>query len=158
MTVVSASGVSPLSRHVERGVVPRPSKMMSGLPWRLKGSTVSSCRVDAGGVPAEWVEATVATEGQPTIVYLLSGGVDALEQRRPSAGDLAVATGARVFTVACLPQGTPSSHAAVENGMAAYTWLLGEGCDLDVTVFTHDPMDAWLVDAILVTAVERHPF
>ena len=37
-----------------------------GLPEAL-----SHCRVDAHGVPCEWVEATRATQGQPTVVYLL---------------------------------------------------------------------------------------
>src|SRR5436190_24290670 len=32
------------------------------------------CRVDANGVPAEWVEATVATTGQPTLIYFSGDG------------------------------------------------------------------------------------
>lgn len=118
---------------------------------------MSYCRVEAGSVPAEWVEATVATTGQPTIVYFLSDGSpeDSLERGRPSAGDLATATGARVLTVACSPNGEPSLAAAVERGIAAYAWLLGEGSDLDLTAFTHDSTSAALVEAILVAARNR---
>lgn len=118
---------------------------------------LSHCRVDAGGVPAEWLEANVATASQRTIVCFLGGGygVDALEQNRPSAGDLAVATGARVLTIACLAPDTPSLAAAVKNGVTAYAWLLGEGCDVNLTAFTHDSVGASLLEGILVAARSR---
>ena len=121
---------------------------------RSPGFSVSYCQVDAAGVPAEWVEATAAREGQPTIVYFLSASccVGALDDSRLSAGELARATGARVLTVACLPEGEGIDAAAVERGIAAYAWLIGEGCNLDLTAFTHDPTGAPLMEAILVTA------
>jgi hypothetical protein len=78
--------------------------------------TLTLCPVDAGGVPAEWVEATVATDRQPTVVYFHLG------DGRPAACDLALATGARVLSVPC-PSGAGP-------GVAAYTWLLGEGVNL----------------------------
>jgi hypothetical protein len=110
---------------------------------------LSYCRVDAAGVPAEWVEATTATEGQATIVYFVSGedGVEAIERTRRSAGDLAVASGARVLLVGCTPPG--------ECGIAAYAWLLGEGCDPGTTAFTSGASDASLVEAISTAARER---
>lgn len=113
------------------------------------------CLVDAGGVDAEWVEATVATECQPTVVFFLGCGygMDSLERSRRSAGDLAVSTGARVLTVACSAPGEPLSRAAVEAGVAAYAWLIGEGCNLDLTAFTHDSSGAALVEAILLEAI-----
>jgi hypothetical protein len=111
------------------------------------------CRVDASGVPAEWVEAARATQGQPTIVYFLNEyGADALEEGRQSAGELAVATGARVLTVACSAQGKPDDAGAVERGVIAYAWLLGEGCDLDRTAFAHDLTGSSLLEAVLVRA------
>lgn len=144
MSVLSTVGIPPLLRADVDG------------PWPQLATApkLSYCRVNAAGVPAEWVEATVATEGQPTIVYFVSGGygVDALEQSRPAAGHLAVATGARVLTVACSYERQPSHAAAVERGIAAYAWLLGEGCDLHLTAVTHDPTGALLVEAILVGA------
>ena len=119
--------------------------------------SVSYCRVDAAGVPAEWVEASVATEGQRTIVYFVRGGfgVDALERRRHLAGDLAVGTRARVLTIDCSAQGNTSQAAAVENGVVAYAWLVGEGCNLDLTGFNDDSTSAWLAEAILVAATKE---
>ena len=109
----------------------------TGLPDLL-----SHFRVDADGVPCEWVEATRATRGQETIVYFLGGehGVGPLERYRPSALEFAIATGARILTVAC--------GGAVEDGLAAYVWLLGEGCDTKATAFT-DPVGGTLAAAVL---------
>lgn len=107
----------------------------------------SHCRVDARGVPCEWVEATRATRGQPTIVdFLRAGdGVCPLERYRPSAHEIAVTTGARILTVACR---------AVEDGLSAYLWLLGEGCDTKATAFT-DPVGGTLAAAVLEAASLR---
>ena len=116
------------------------------------GPIVSYCRVNAAGIAAEWVETTVATNGQPTIVYFVSDGYggDALEQCRPTARHLALASGARVFTVDCSAQG--SRAVAVQRGIAAYAWLLGEGCDGDLTTFAHESTGASLVEALLMAA------
>ena len=105
----------------------------------------SYCRVDAGGVPAEWVEITPATEGQPTLVLFLDlpCDPDPLETGRLRAGRLAATTRARVITVAC--RGT------VERAVAAYAWLLREGCDPETTSFVCDSDDASLLPAILGT-------
>jgi acetyl esterase/lipase len=118
---------------------------------------VSYCRVDADGVPAEWVEATPAAEGQATFVYFQCGGCggDPFEESRRPTGDLAVSTGARVLEVACLSGGTLSPTSPVERGVAAYAWLLGEGCDVDSTAFTHEAGAAALADAILLAARNR---
>ena len=123
-------------------------------PPRLADLTY--CRVDAAGVRAEWVEAEVATEGQPTTVYFVTTASDgdALEKSRPSAGSLAFLTGARVLSVACPPMGT-SLAASVEQGIAAYAWLLNEGCDSDRTAFTYDLIGGLLVKALLVTIRQR---
>ena len=119
---------------------------------------VSTCRVEANGVPVEWVEAAVvATAGQPTFVYFIGGrhGARALEHSRRAAGDLAVTTGARVLTVACRGVAAHSRAAAVQRGVAAYVWLLGEGCDLDNTTFRDDAADHWLVTGITGRAGNR---
>lgn len=118
---------------------------------------VSYCRVDAGGAPAEWVEATVATVGQITLVYFVSDGygVEALARSRSTAAELAVATGARVLTVACSPSSLSSHAVAIEWGMAVYAWLLGEGCELHLTAFTDDSTAASLADAIRAAALNQ---
>lgn len=93
-------------------------------PWRAPTHQA----VDANGVPVEWVEAAVATVGQPTIVYFhRSPTIGAsLNDARLQAVKLAVVTGARVLTVDC---------ATVRHGVIAYAWLLAEGLDLDTTTF-----------------------
>jgi acetyl esterase/lipase len=150
---MSTANVSALTRSVKFQIAPPALSYLNGVPERSSTPAASHCRVDAGGVPAEWVEATAATEGQPTFVYFLSGGYggDALEQSRPSAERLALASGARVLTVAC----SPPHAVAIEAGIAAYAWLIGEGCDVDRTMFVHDTSAASVVDAIVVEASTR---
>jgi monoterpene epsilon-lactone hydrolase len=115
-------------------------------PPRLK--RVSHCPVDAGGVEAEWVEACVATSDQPTLVYFHGGPriTGDAESGRRRAGTLAVATGARVLSVTCV---------AVDDGVAAYVWLLGEGVDLDTTTFVCDAAGGDRAGAVLQAARDR---
>jgi hypothetical protein len=110
--------------------------------------------VDADGVAAEWVEATVARPAQPTLVTFLGNGygADPLEQARPSTGLLAIMTGARVLSVACQRGVDSSRWSMVERGLTAYRWLLGEGCDLQTTALTSIPTDLSLVKAIIQAA------
>lgn len=112
---------------------------------------VSHCRVDAGGTPGEWVEAAVASSGQPTVVYFHASelGRDPLDQARRLAGRIAVVTGARVLTVGC-PAVRRGSRSAVFAGVAAYRWLLAEGCGLERTAFFSS--DESLATAILAAA------
>ena len=118
---------------------------------------ISHCRVDAGGIPAEWVEVTTATTTQPTVVYFVghrSGGA-ALETTRAQAGRLAGSIGARVLTVACGAPARDSRSNETQRGLAAYLWLLGEGCDPGRTVFVSDPSDAGLLRTVLLAARRR---
>jgi hypothetical protein len=108
-------------------------------------------------MPAEWVEATKAVCGQPTIVYFLSDGdgVQGLEQKRASAGNLAVATGARVLAVARAQHTDPAQTDAVQDGITVLMWLLGEGCDLGPVALTDDTPGASLAEGILIVARNR---
>ena len=109
----------------------------------MKGG--SHCRVDAGGVPGEWVEACVATPDQPTIVYLHGGrsAGGSLETVRPLARELAIVTGARVLSVEC---------ATAADAVTAYAWLCGEGLDVDTTTFAGAPADGDLPAVRLAVA------
>lgn len=111
---------------------------------------VDVCRVDAGGVPAEWVEATVATAGQPTYVLFSDGrsGIEALTAGRELAREIAIATGARVLSIGC-------RSATVDDGVTAYGWLLGEGLDLHTTCFVIDPAGGGLASAVTAAAKAR---
>jgi acetyl esterase/lipase len=118
---------------------------------------VSHCPVDANGVPAEWVEATVATTGQPTLVYFPGHGQgrDSLALGRPLAARLAVGTGARILSVGWRPAPGCSASAAVEDGVGAFSWLLDEGCDLETTAFVGDTRDGARAVSVLLALRER---
>ena len=105
------------------------------------------CGVDAGGIPGEWVEVTVATPGQATFLHFSSGrsGVEALMAGRELACEVAIATGARVFSVGC-------RRAGVQDGVTAYAWLLGEGLDLHTSCFIMDPAGNGLARAVAMAA------
>src|SRR4051812_28211255 len=94
------------------------------------------CDVDAGGVAAEWIEATAASPGQATLVWFAEPARDRHvgAASRHRAAHLAFATGARVLLVGGPAPRTPH-RLAVEDGVAAWSWLLGEGCDSRVTAF-----------------------
>ena len=126
--------------------------------WTSQEGTVglSVVPVDAAGVPAEWVEATVATRGQRTVVWFLSGGTDHLQRVRRRIGAFAAATGARVLTIGCGSDSDPSDAIAIERGLVAYRWLLGEGTDPDGTTSMADPADGWLCKAI-TASISRFP-
>jgi hypothetical protein len=97
---------------------------------------VTVCPVDAGGVAAEWVEATVATPGQTTFVCFAGAdsGDGALAANRWWAEELAASTGARVLSVGCRSESS-RPYLAVEDALTAWTWLLGEGVALSNATF-----------------------
>ncbi|HYH49333.1 MAG TPA: hypothetical protein VEG38_07270 [Acidimicrobiia bacterium] len=99
----------------------------------------SRCPVDADGVPAEWIEVTAATVRQPTLVCFPGPGSDGVDL----ATRLAANTGARVLTV---------SGASVEDGIAAWRWLLREGCDTRTTTFVGTPAGSVLAFDVLAEA------
>ena len=145
------------SGHAGPWSVPIESVEALGLAEASMVPGLSHCRVDADGVAAEWVEATVATRGQPTLVYFPAGGYgpDVLEQNRPVAGTLAVVSDARVLVVACRQAAGLAHSAAIERGIAVYRWLLREGSDLETTTFVGDSGDSSLVRALLAEARNR---
>lgn len=80
-------------------------------------SAVSISAVDAGGVPAEWVEAVAATAGQSTLVHFGSArsSVAALAAERQTVCDLAIVTEAPILSVGCVA--TPGRpHPVVDDG------------------------------------------
>lgn len=118
---------------------------------------MSCCRVDAGGVTAEWVEVTPAAEDQRTLVYFLRqrDAGDVVRSARPMAERLAAATGGRVLAVNCGTSGQIRPGNAIEAGLRAYAWLLGEGCDVALTTFVSSRSDHSMVRRILRAAARR---
>jgi acetyl esterase/lipase len=80
--------------------------------------------VDAGGVPAEWVDAP--GQHQRVLVYLHGGGyvIGGVATHRELAGRLAVAAGARVLVLGYRLAPEHRFPAAVDDVVAAYRWVL----------------------------------
>ena len=112
------------------------------------------CSVDADGVPAQWVETTVATPGQATFVMFVAD-FDELIVRRQLAWSLATTTGARVFVVGCRTGASQCERDMVDDGVTAYAWLLNEGLDLATTTFVMSSTEATLARAVLQAAKAR---
>ena len=85
-------------------------------------------RIDAGGVPAAWVEAPGADPGR-VILYLHGGGyvIGSIDTHRELAGRLSQASGARVLIIDYRLAPENPYPAAVEDAAAAYRWLLADG-------------------------------
>jgi hypothetical protein len=103
------------------------------------------CAVNANGVRAEWIEATVATDGQPTVV-LFHDGRSCDETVEHHAEAIATGTGARVLCVECVTE---------SDGVIAYAWLLEEGLDLNTTSFSAGACDRGLAAAVRRAARAR---
>ena len=84
--------------------------------------------VDAGGVPAAWVEAPGADPGR-VMLYLHGGGyvIGSIDTHRELAGRLSQASGARVLIIDYRLAPEHPYPAAVEDAAAAYRWLLADG-------------------------------
>ena len=85
-------------------------------------------RVDAGGVPAAWVEAPGADAGR-VMLYLHGGGyvIGSIDTHRELAGRLSQASAARVLVLDYRLAPEHPYPAAVEDAAAAYRWLLADG-------------------------------
>ena len=85
-------------------------------------------RVDAGGVPAAWVEAPGADAGR-VMLYLHGGGyvIGSIDTHRELAGRLSQASAARVLILDYRLAPEHPYPAAVEDAAAAYRWLLADG-------------------------------
>src|SRR4051812_7782758 len=89
---------------------------------------VTATPVDAGGVPAEWVETPGADAGR-VVLYLHGGGyvMGSLVTHRKLAGDVSRASGARVLLLDYRLAPEHPSPAATNDAVQAYRWLLQEG-------------------------------
>lgn len=98
--------------------------------------------VNAGGVPAEWVEVAAARIGQPTLVCFSGPLADAAQ----IATNLAIRTGARVLNV---------GSCSIDDGVTAWAWLLREGCDTATTTFVGTSTGSVLAFDILAESTRR---
>src|SRR5712691_5822256 len=89
---------------------------------------VTCDKVDAAGVPAEWVVAPGA-ESRRVLLYLHGGGyvIGSINTHRDLAGRLSRAAAARVLLIDYRLAPEYPHPAAVEDATTAYRWLLHHG-------------------------------
>lgn len=110
------------------------------------GVTVEA--VDAGGVPAEWIE---AGDG-PDVVYVHGGGycIGSLDSHRPMLTHLAAAIDGRVLAVDYRLAPEHPYPAALDDACAAYRFALRSGVDPNRAVVAGDSAGGGLTLATLV--------
>jgi epsilon-lactone hydrolase len=111
--------------------------------------------VDAGGVPSAWFEAA-GGDGDRGVLYLHGGAYTrgSIRSHGPMCGKLAVATGARVLGVDYRLAPEHPYPAAVDDALAAYRWLLGQGLDAERVAVAGDSAGGGLTAALLLAARE----
>ena len=108
-------------------------------------------KVDAAGVPAEWLVAPGAESGR-VLLYLHGGGyvIGSIHTHRDLAGRLSRAAAARVLLIDYRLAPEHPQPAAVEDATAAYRWLLRNGAAPARTVIAGDSAGGGLTVATLV--------
>ena len=116
---------------------------------------VSSKRVDAGGIAAEWIAAEDASDEQ-TIYWLHGGGycIGSINTHRGLLARISAASGARVFAIDYRLAPEHPFPAAVEDAVAGYRWLLSTGVDPAQIIIGGDSAGGGLTVAALVALKE----
>ena len=112
-------------------------------------------RVEAGGVPAAWVEAPGIDAGR-TLLYLHGGGyvIGSIDTHRELAGRLSQAAAARVLIIDYRLAPEHPYPAAVEDVATAYRWLLANGAAPGRTVVAGDSAGGGLTVAAMLALRE----
>jgi monoterpene epsilon-lactone hydrolase len=108
-------------------------------------------RVDAGGVPAEWI--TTPEAAHERAIYYLHGGayvMGSINTHREMISRLSRAAGARALAIEYRLAPENPFPAAVEDSTAAYRWLLSTGVDPARLVIAGDSAGGGLTMATLV--------
>lgn len=118
----------------------------------LGGAPDAKCeKVDAGGVPAEWVTAPGCDTGR-TILYLHGGGyaIGSLNTHRRLAYDISAASAAKVLLIDYRLAPEHPFPAAVDDAAAAWRWLLQQGFAANRLAIAGDSAGGGLTIATLV--------
>ena len=128
--------------------------MTAGMPL---ADGVRCSAVDAGGVPAEWVDPPDVGADAPTLLYFHGGGygMGSLNTIRALVSQLAVATAARVMSVGYRLAPEHPWPAAVDDAVAAFDWLLQSGVEPSRMAFGGDSAGGGLTVAAMLAARER---
>jgi epsilon-lactone hydrolase len=129
--------------------------MVGALPL-LDGTTVEV--VDVDGVPSEWVRPAVVAAPDACILYLHGGGyvIGSCNTHRPLASHLAARTGLPVLLVDYRLGPEHVFPAAVDDALAAYGWLLGQGFEPARVVIAGDSAGGGLTLATLLALRDRN--
>jgi epsilon-lactone hydrolase len=105
----------------------------------------------AGGIKSEWVIAPGADAGR-AILYLHGGGyvIGSLNTHRALAGRISRAAKARVLVIEYRLAPEHPFPAAVEDSVAAYRWMLAQGCNPKRVAVAGDSAGGGLTVAALV--------
>ena len=112
---------------------------------------VTTARVGAGGVPAEWIVAPDASQDR-IMLYLHGGGYvyGSMRTHRVMLAYISRAAGCRVLGLDYRLAPENTFPAPVEDTIAAYRWLLSNGADPAKIVFGGDSAGGGLMVASLV--------
>ncbi len=108
-------------------------------------------KVDAGGVPSEWVSAPGADAAR-AVLYLHGGGfaIGSLNTHRRLAYDISAASSARVLVIDYRLAPEHPFPAAVEDAAKAWRWLLAQGIAPSKLAIAGDSAGGGLTIATLV--------
>lgn len=118
----------------------------------LGGAPDAKCeKVDAGGVPSEWVSAPGIDAGR-AVLYLHGGGyaIGSINTHRRMAYDISAASGARVLVIDYRLAPEHPFPAAVEDSAKAWRWLLQQGFAANRLAIAGDSAGGGLTIATLV--------
>jgi acetyl esterase/lipase len=121
---------------------------LAGLLPVVRGTTLT--RVDAGGVPSEWVVAPTATRWA-TVLYLHGGGyiTGSFKTHRALAARISKASGARVLVPNYRLAPEHKFPAAIDDALRVYRWLIDAGVDPGRLVVGGDSAGGGLTLAML---------
>jgi epsilon-lactone hydrolase len=118
----------------------------------LGGAPDAKCeKVDAGGVPAEWVAAP-GVDPERAVLYLHGGGyaIGSINTHRRLAYDISAASSARVLLIDYRLAPEHPFPAAVDDAATAWRWLLQQGFTPDRLAIAGDSAGGGLTIATLV--------
>ena len=118
----------------------------------LGGAPDAKCeKVDAGGVPAEWVAAP-GIDPERAVLYLHGGGyaIGSINTHRRLAYDISAASSARILLIDYRLAPEHPFPAAVDDAATAWCWLLQQGFATDRLAIAGDSAGGGLTIATLV--------
>jgi len=113
-------------------------------------------RVSAGGVDGEWISPANASEDK-AILYFHGGGfrIGSVASHRDLIAQIALASGCRVLAINYRLAPEHRFPAALDDAIAAYDWMLGQGLTPGNVAFAGDSAGGNLVLAAMLALRER---